>query len=332
MPSGTRNLRAPLRATLTVLTATALLAGCGSSDEETAPSGDAARPQASEFPAADGRTLEEIAQQEGTESDLVAVPSGQVYDEGRNRFGFGVFTVDREPVRDAEVAIYASRPGEPAVGPFPAAAESLEVEAAFQSRTTSSDPDAAEYVYVSDVDMDSKGEWRLMAMFKDGDSYTYTAIPSAVVGNFPKVPGAGDEAQMIHTETAEDVGGDLTKIDTRQPPSTMHDDDFADVVGKEPVVLLFATPALCSSRVCGPVADIAEEVKSRRGEEAAFIMQEIYNDNSVDKGVREQVKAYNLPSEPWLFVIDSDGKISTAIEGAFSEGELDAALDKVTGS
>ncbi len=108
---------------------------------------------------------------------------------------------------------------------------------------------------------------------------------------------------MIHTLTADDVGGDLTKIDTRQPPSTMHDDDFADVVGKKPVVLLFATPALCSSRVCGPVADIAEQVKSERGDEASFILQEIYNDNEVDKGVREQVKAYNLPSEPWLFVI-----------------------------
>jgi len=85
-------------------------------------------------------------------------------------------------------------------------------------------------------------------------------------------------------------------------------------------------------RVCGPVVDIAEQVKSERGDEAAFIMQEIYKDNSVDEGLREQVKAYDLPSEPWLFVVDSDGKISTAIEGAFSEGELNAALDRVTGT
>ncbi len=110
----------------------------------------------------------------------------------------------------------------------------------------------------------------------------------------------------------------------------MHDDDFADVVGKKPVVLLFATPALCQSRVCGPVADIAEEVKERP-DDAAYIHQEIYNDNEVNKGLRPQVKAYNLPSEPWLFVIGADGKISTEIEGAFSEGELNAALDKVSG-
>jgi hypothetical protein len=231
------------------------------------------------------------------------------------------------------MAIYAARPNKPAVGPFPASVESLDVGAAFRSRSTSTDPDAAKSVYAANVDLEGKGEWRLLALVKQPDGgFAYTPLPSAVVGRFPRVPGPGDPAPVVETLTAADVGGDLTKIDTRQPPSTMHDDNFADVVGKEPVVLLFATPALCSSRVCGPVVDIAEQVKSERGDEAAFIMQEIYKDNSVDEGLREQVKAYDLPSEPWLFVVDSDGKISTAIEGAFSEGELNAALDRVTGT
>lgn len=308
-------------------------AGCGGDDGDPAPTGQAAAPDASEFPDPDGRTLEQIAADEGNESDLVVAPSGQVFDVGDNRLGFGVFTVDREAVSDAELAIYAARPNKPAVGPFPASVESLDVGAAFRSRSTSTDPDAAKSIYAANVDLDGKGEWRLLALVKQPDGgFAYTPVPSAVVGRFPKVPAPGDRAPVIDTLTAADVGGDLAKIDTRQPPSTMHDDDFADVVGTEPVVLLFATPALCSSRVCGPVVDIAEQVKSERGDEAAFIMQEIYKDNQVDKGLREQVRAYNLPSEPWLFVLDSEGNISTAIEGAFSEGELNAALDEVTGA
>jgi len=316
------------------LIAMALVAsGCGGDGDDPAPTGQAAAPDASEFPDPDGRTLEQIAADEGAESDLVVAPSGQVFEPGENRLGFGVFTIDREPVSDAEMAIYAARPNKPAVGPFPASVESLDVGAAFRSRSTSTDPDAAKSVYAANVDLEGKGEWRLLALVKQSDGgFAYTPVPSAVVGRFPKVPGPGDPAPVVETLTAADVGGDLTKIDTRQPPSTMHDDNFADVVGKEPVVLLFATPALCSSRVCGPVVDIAEQVKSERGDEAAFIMQEIYKDNSVDEGLREQVKAYDLPSEPWLFVVDSDGKISTAIEGAFSEGELNAALDRVTGT
>jgi hypothetical protein len=306
--------------------------GCGGEDEDAA-SAAAATPAASEFPAPDGRTLEQIAADEGTETELVVAPAGQVFHKGQNRLGFGVFTVDRDVVPDAAVVIYAARPDEPAVGPFPASVEALDVDAAFRSKSTSTDPDAAENVYAAEIDLDGKGEWRLLALIKEADdSYGFAAIPSAVVGAFPEVPKVGDPAPDIETLTADDVGGAVEKIDTRQPPSTMHDDNFADVVGEEPVVLLFATPALCSSRVCGPVVDIAEQVKSERGDEAAFIMQEIYEDNLVDNGLREQVEAFNLPSEPWLFVIDSAGMITTAIEGAFSESELNAALDEVTAS
>src|SRR5690606_27880537 len=120
----------------------------------------------------------------------------------------------------------------------------------------------------------------------------------------------------------------VESIDTRVPPSTMHGDDLADVLGKKPVVLLFATPALCVSRVCGPVVDVAEQVKAQYGDEAAFIHMEIYKNNELDpENLRPQVEAYGLPTEPWLFVIDEDGKVTTRIEGAFSVAELESALE-----
>lgn len=307
-----------------------LLAGCGSSDED-APTGSAAAPSGDDFPAADGRTLEQIAA-DYEQSDLAVVPASSVFNKGVNRFGFGVFTIEREPIREADIALYVSRGDGPATGPYPAAAENLDVSGPFQSISTASDPEAAEVVYASELDLPKNGQWFILALVKSGDSYEYASVaPGAMVGRFPDVPVPGEEAPVIDTPTSEDVGGDLSKIDTRQPPSSMHDINFADVVGNEPVVLLFATPALCSSRVCGPVVDIAEEVKSERGDEAAFIHQEIFRDNDLNKGLRPQVAAYNLPSEPWLFVIDGEGKVDTAIEGAFSKGELVTALDKVSG-
>ena len=103
------------------------------------------------------------------------------------------------------------------------------------------------------------------------------------------VPEPGEPAIEVHTPTKADVGGDVKQIDTRVPPSTMHDADFADVLGTKPVVLLFATPALCQSRVCGPVVDIAEQVKAGYDGDAEFIHMEIYNDNELDKGFRQQV-------------------------------------------
>ena len=44
-------------------------------------------------------------------------------------------------------------------------------------------------------------------------------------------------------------------------------------------MLLFATPQFCQSRVCGPVVDVAEQVKEEYGDKAAFIHMEIYKDN-----------------------------------------------------
>ncbi len=151
------------------------------------------------------------------------------------------------------------------------------------------------------------------------------------MANSPGCRGPGDRAPSIHTPTAADAGNDLAEITTRVPPDTQNQADFADVLGKEPTVLLFATPQFCQSRVCGPVVDVAEQVKEEYGEEAEFIHMEIFNDNDPGKGVRPQVRAFHLPSEPWLFVIDHQGTIRTAIEGAFGVERLTEAVKEVAG-
>ena len=109
----------------------------------------------------------------------------------------------------------------------------------------------------------------------------------------------------------------------------MHDVDLADALTENrPVILLFATPALCTSRVCGPVTDEAEEVKSEYGTKVDFIHMEIYKDNDANKGYRPQVQAWGLATEPFLFAINRRGRIAARYEGAFSVPELEAAVRK----
>ena len=85
---------------------------------------------------------------------------------------------------------------------------------------------------------------------------------------------------------------------------------------------MFATPQFCQSRVCGPVVDVAEQVKEIYGDKAEFIHMEIFNDNDPARRVRPQVRAFRLPSEPWLFAIDRQGTIQAEIEGAFGVDAL----------
>ncbi len=322
-------------AILAVATAATFTAGCGSDDEPDSGTGSEA-PAASTFPAADG-TLNELLSTATPADDLVVSPATSIYTVGKNRMGVGVFNIDGTQDDSAEVAIYVAHGATgQAEGPFPATRESLITPPAYASQTTTGDPDAAKTVYVvNGLELTKPGEWRVVAAVqRDGETEMTRVAPSIVVQPEDPLPGPGDKAPTVHTPTVDDVGS-ITDIDTRVPPDTMHDVDLADVLGKKPVVISFATPALCTSRVCGPVVDIVEEVKDERPDDAAYIHEEIYQDNDPAKPLTEPFAAYQpeerqLQSEPWLFVINSDGTISSRIQGAFSKGELEAALDKVS--
>jgi hypothetical protein len=311
-----------------LLATAALLAACGS-DAEPDETGDAPvdAPSAEAFPKPDG-TLEELLAEVGQTNEIVASQAGAVFEPGDERFGFGLFDVGGTQITDARVAVYAAKGADgQALGPFPAKIESLETDPQFVAQTTSEED--AKVVYVAEVPFDDPGQWRLAAVVDRADGLAGTYFQSDVlVQERQEIPDVGEPAPSTHTPTLSEVGGDVESIDTRVPPSTMHGDDLADVLGEKPTVLLFATPRLCVSRVCGPVVDVAEQVKAEYGDEVAFIHQEIYiNNDPGPDNLRPQVEEYGLPTEPWLFVIDADGEVTTRIEGAFSASELETALE-----
>jgi hypothetical protein len=141
------------------------------------------------------------------------------------------------------------------------------------------------------------------------------------------VPDVGERAPKVQTDTLGSVKGDVRMLDTRLPPAPeLARKSFADVVGKEPVALLFATPQLCQSRVCGPVTDEMLQLKAKYGDDMTFIHQEVFVDNDPDKGVRPPLKRFNLPSEPWLFTVDADGRIAARLEGSIGLAEFEGAI------
>jgi hypothetical protein len=335
-----------------------VIVGCGNGsdgDETTGAAGTAESrpaPPASEFPSAEGRTLRQVLKAADGRTELVVSPAAEVFYPGRNRYPFGVADRSLGPVDDAEVALYFAKVPEagagtksksgnrgqvakaqeqaldrPAVGPFPAAIETLATEPEFASQTAE-DPEAARVVYSTELNLPKAGEWRFAAILKEDGELKGTPLPSVVVGEFHRIPQPGDKAPVIHTPTAQDVGGELSKVTTRIPPDTQNRVDYAEALGKEPIVLLFATPQFCQSRVCGPVVDVAEQAKHEYGDKAAFIHMEIYNENDPAKHPRPQVRRFHLPSEPYLFTIDRHGVVRDAIEGAFGLQLMHKAVDK----
>jgi hypothetical protein len=303
------------------------LAACGggSDGDETA----RPAPTASNFPSAEGKTIEEILNEQAP-SELVVAPAAQTFEKGENRYPFGVFEVDQTQVDDADVALYfAKSPQAPVEGPLPARVDSLETRPAYRSKGTEGPGEATTVYVVDEVNFNRSGPWLAVAVIDGEDGFEATRpLASPVVDQFPNVVGVGDKAPRISTPTAASVGGDLSKIDTRQPPSSMHENDFKDVVGKKPVVLEFATPALCQSRVCGPIVDVTEQVKDEVGDGVEFIHMEVYENNQPPK-LRPQLNAFGLQTEPMTYLIGTDGKVKQRIEGAFGVEELKREVEKL---
>lgn len=316
-----------------LLAAAVLLSACGSGDDGGAapapPQPAAAAP--ANFPSAAGKTLDELIA-DLPQGAILNVSSFKSQRPGRNRLGFAIVDRANKQIDVSAVAVYTAKPdGSQLRGPFPARKESLDVDTRYRSAQTASDLASGDTFYVADAVYGSRGPHVAIGLVRlDGRLVVAEPVGQLPVGEKGGPPQVGEPAIKVHTQTAADVGGDLTKLSTRiPPPAEMLDTDFADVLGKKPIVLLFATPALCASRTCGPVVDIAEQVRAENGKGVTFIQQEIYQDNDPGKPFRQPVLAWRLPTEPWAFVIDREGKVAARFEGVFSVGELARAVERV---
>jgi len=327
-----------MRFALPTLAAVAVLAlaGCGSSNKEPTapPPAPAPTATAQDFPTAKGKTLETL-RQGLPQGPILALTTVYSLEPGKNRIAFALRDRANKLLNGAEVALYTTdHDGSNVQGPYLAHSESLEVKPQFESRNTAQDPNAPKAIYVADVPIPKSGRRVITGVARLDKRLVATSgleLTVARKGQKGRPPEVGDKAIDVHTPTITSVGGDASKISTRVPTADpMLQTDFHDVLGKKPVVLVFATPALCQSRICGPVVDVAMQAQAAYGSKATFIQQEIYKDNDVNKGFTDQVAAWRLPTEPWTFVIDKTGKITDRFEGAYSVGELERAVAKVT--
>ena len=328
------------RAMIGALLAALALAGCGGDDssngDDSEPSGtsetspeferaiaEASSPQAGDFPAPAGRTLEALA---------ATIPAGgqiglasSVFTVGQNRLAFGLID-DENKLIYGKTAIYvAAKPGDRAKGPFLAPADSLVTEGQFRSQTAASEADTIAAIYSTEIPLEKPGKAAILAVVHAGGQQFGLGTGITVQKEDPVV-SVGEDAPDVETDTIASLGGNEELACTREPIDDMHDVSLDEVLGEKPVALVMATPQLCESRVCGPVVDIAAQLEQEYGDEVEFVHQEVYEDNDPQKGLRAPLRAFGLPTEPWLFTIDRAGKVAARLEGSFG---IDAFRDAV---
>ena len=112
------------------------------------------------------------------------------------------------------------------------------------------------------------------------------------------------------------------------PDASFYSLSIADaLVSGRPTVIVFATPAFCSSAVCGPTLDMVKAAApSHPG--ANFIHVEVFENLESPEAltIAPSVVDWGLPTEPWVFVADSAGVVTARFEGALGLAELERAL------
>jgi hypothetical protein len=283
----------------------------------------AEHPQTSQFPGAHAHSLRQLAKLARSSAQLGAATG--TFTPGTRRLAFGL-TASSGAFIYAPTAIYiATTPDTPAQGPFLAPADPMSVSPRYRSQQNSG-PGGIQAIYSTEVPVAHKGTYTILALTRTRQGLIGAPGEIAVAPS-SKIPNVGQRPPDIATDTAATVNGNTALLTTRLPPENMHAVSFNQVLGKRPIALLFSTPQFCISKICGPVTDIAVQLQQKFGNRIAFIHQEVYLNNQPTKGLRPQLKAFNLQTEPWLFTINRQGVITARLEGAFGVNGATQALE-----
>ncbi len=256
---------------------------------------------------------------------------------GANRLVFALVTRDGAPVaaQEARVVPKYTPPGAAeAQGRPPVSARFLPWPPEGSNRG----------VFVANLELEPPGEatadnpglWELDITAAGSEGVAIATSATLRVARTATTPAIGDPAPASVTPTAG-AAADLSTISSAPEPDpelyrlSVHE---ALKSGK-PLMLLFSTPAFCVSATCGPQLEILGRLKDRYGEQANFIHVEVFADPHLIQGNRlsarqaPAVAEWGLPSEPWTFLVDRQGRISAKFEQFTPETELEAALQKV---
>ncbi len=181
-------------------------------------------------------------------------------------------------------------------------------------------------LYVAQLELSEPGLYWAVATPSEGNIQAFGTFEVRAEGIAPSV---GDEAIASDTPTLDD--GPAETLTTLEPPAEglLRHSIAESIADGAPFVVIFATPAFCQTRVCGPVVETVDQVRALyEADGIRFIQVEIYTDNDPNNGVNEWVAEWGLPSEPWTFLVDASGIIQGRFEGAMSARELTEAIER----
>jgi hypothetical protein len=252
---------------------------------------------------------------------------------GKQLFGFALTTQQSQLVSGGSPKVYLAKDQtSPAAGPF--AATWYLFKGYDATHDTSPRSPIAQGLYSVKVDFPGPGNWYVAAVAQGASGEAVGVGAVTVTASANNAPGT--KAVSVKTPVATTENG-LRAICT-SPVCHMHTISLdAALRNGKPTVVGFSTPALCESKLCGPVNDEQILVSEKYGKQANFIHVEEWLPGSdfkpplpVPANQSPGFKAWHLTSEPWCFVINRKGVITAALgPGPIVAPQIEQELKRV---
>ena len=254
---------------------------------------------------------------------LVGVlPASELVVGPNNRFLVGLLDDRNRPVTDAQVQLrFFKRLDETTA--------QLRGEAAAPFRGSPQLGDRG--LYVARATFDEPGPWGVEVQAARPDGTTQTLRLGFEVRAQSLTPAVGSPAPASRTPTAATLA-EAEQVCSARPPDEFHRLSIADALAQaKPLVVLFATPGFCETATCGPDLEVVQAAAAPYGDRLNVVHVEIYKDIQPGEPMPAVVE-WGLPSEPWVFLVGSDGRIADKFEGGLTLDELAPAVAQLVGS
>jgi hypothetical protein len=249
------------------------------------------------------------------------LPSTDLAVGKNNRFQLGLIDDTNRPVHDAQVRLAFVKLVDSSSGQVRSV-----VDAPFRGSPQLGDKG----LYVARVDFDEPGRWGVeVQATRPNGTRQVLRLPFEVRAE-SRTPGIGSQVPTSQTPVAASPS-EVEQVCSARPADDFHRLSIADALGqRKPLVVLFATPAFCATRTCGPSLEVVQLATAAYADRLNVVHVEIYKDGRPPDLV-PAVAEWSLTTEPWVFLVGADGKVVDKFEGGITLEELQPAVTQLVG-
>ena len=186
-------------------------------------------------------------------------------------------------------------------------------------------------VFITKINFDEVGYWEFIV--RNGKDEAKATVN---VKQDSKILNVGDFIEPLNTPSIGEYN--ISEISTDiNPNKDFYKHSIAEALSeKKPIFITFATPGLCVTGTCSPQLEELKKI-SNDYNDLIIIHIEIWKNfkEVMDKGdlsigkLNDSVEKFGIKTEPWTFLINTEGKIKNRYQGFVESKELKTDLESI---